>query len=77
MNSGASLSSGTAGQSALALAISVMLSDDVEWFLEQARDRCLPVIYDVDDLVFDVDRMAPPHVVDRIAEALHPEGAPQ
>ncbi|HMC40530.1 MAG TPA: shikimate kinase [Acidimicrobiales bacterium] len=36
-----------------------------------------PVYAELADLVFDVDRMAPPHVVDRIAEALHPEGAPQ
>ena len=36
-----------------------------------------PVYAELADLVFDVDRMAPPQVVERIVEALGQEGAPK
>jgi shikimate kinase len=43
--------------------------------LARLSEQRAPLYAELADLVFDVDRMAPPQVVDRIVEALDAEGA--
>ena len=42
--------------------------------LERLVEARAPIYADLADLVFDVDRMSPPQVVDRIVGALHDRG---
>jgi shikimate kinase len=42
--------------------------------LERLSEIRAPIYAELADLVFDVDRMAPPQVVDRVVDALHERG---
>jgi glycosyltransferase involved in cell wall biosynthesis len=47
----------------------VQFREDVGWFLEQARGRQLPVIYDVDDFVFDVQAASNIGALERLIDS--------